>query len=64
MVPLGERRAGLSSTCLNTGCETCALARGCEQLLLSFIFRFCCLALPSSVFLLPIVRNVGAGEEY
>ena len=46
-----ERRAGLSSACLNTGCETCAHARGCEQLLLSSIFRFRCLALSSSVFL-------------
>ena len=64
MVPLGERRAGLFSTCLNTGCGTCAHARGCEQLLLSSIFRFCCLALSSSVFLLPTVKNVGAGEEH
>ena len=47
----GERRAGLSLACLNTGCETCAHARGCEQLLLSSIFLFCWLALSLSVFL-------------
>ena len=47
----GERRAGLSPACLNTGCEACAHARGCEQLLLSSIFRFFCLALSLSVFL-------------
>ena len=47
----GERRAGLSPACLNTGCEACAHARGCEQLLLSSIFLFCCLALSLSVFL-------------
>ena len=47
-------RGGLSPTCLNTGCEACAYARGCEQLLLSSpgsIFLFCCLALSLSVFL-------------
>ena len=48
--PWAERRAGLSSAYLNTGCETCAHARGCEQMLLSSNFRFCCLALSSSVF--------------
>ena len=34
-----------------TGCEICVHARGCEQLLLSSIFHFRCLALSSSVFL-------------
>ena len=33
------------------GWEACAHARGCEQLLLSSIFLFCCLALSLSVFL-------------
>ena len=49
---LGERRAlERAPACLNTGCEACEHARGCEQLLLSSIFLFCCLALSLPVFL-------------
>ena len=64
MVPMDEWRAGLSSACLNTGCEACAHARGCERLLLPSIFLLWLFSVVAVVsFLLPTVRNVGAGEE-
>ena len=37
---LGEWRAVLFSACFNKGCEACAHAGGCEQLLLSSIFLY------------------------
>ena len=51
MVPLGRAENWPFLHLFEHGCETCEHARGCEQLLLYSIFRFCCLALSSSVFL-------------